>query len=57
LLLLKSEFVADFFKKGNQPTDKKVVLFNLHEEASCCCPAVLAGLRGGRLAFTVGVNR
>ena len=46
MLLLKNEFVVDFFKRGNQPTDKKVVLFNLHEEAACCCPAVPAGLAG-----------
>lgn len=51
LLLPKNEFVVDFFKRGNQPTDKKFVLFNLHEEAACCHPAVLAGLWGGRLAL------
>lgn len=54
MLLLKNEFVVDFFKRGNQPTDKKVVLFNLHEEAACCCPAVPAGLREGPLEACSG---
>lgn len=54
MLLLKNEFVVDFFKRGNQTTDKKVVLFNLHEEAACCCPAVPAGLGGGLLVACSG---